>query len=853
MVGVRSLSISLSIALVVSVGCLIGSLTITNGNEATDDARSTGDRAVNDALEAGQENTLTIANMLLDSKLTEVATSIESFLSTSAKGADEIIKMVKAQDPDIVTNPTYIDTVMRRYTAAKMRSLSDSGVNQLGYFPLAFSPNSDPNRWGGDLAFTVADTSSGRLPANGSEVYMVVETRDFATGEFGSNKNTWWYGVSDESGSMSYLDSSCRLYSSFDDPEKITGPCEFPLVILRQPPWVELHSRALENIEQDSGPLDSPDVVHFSPLSTVSNYLVVYAYASWTHPDMVNRYSRQDNRVGFVKVGVTVERLSNLMANMSLINGSVLYAVEVNQWTGKTGNLVGTNQGKPWFTVVEDLGGIGVDTTYPINVTNFTDPVIKAHGIYVMESGGYVDTEPVLWNEYYSQIKLIKKAELTWALCLLIPRSEVMQTIDERTDRINAEISKSRQDSDDERDKNFTTMMIVTFVCAVLLIVIAAICTSFIIRPINKLRDDMAAVASMQLELVSEESESVLSEVRDMQQSFKKMVSNLVEYRNYIQPSILVSIGSSSSEETEIPTMGGGVSRSSQRSGGFSATISEHTGATSSLKSSNSNGVSKRLAINDETIKKRSISIVYLNLNNWHQFMRSNTDTVVVSAHADFIQLALKNISGYGGVAETFCGDRLMATFNSVKHCSSHRVSASSCGRAISVESKGHAAQVSYACASGESKVGNIGCVGMKKLTIFSAAIPWVVALERQSRLIGTHGVVDQYVASDASHKFAMRIIEIVIFKKRSSNPIKIYELMFENNHRDEEWMYQIESAQSSIFSAWNECWSCIMNSEWETARQFLTTYPGEKDDMYTKTMQIVQKRSFEVTTISNH
>ena len=852
--GVRSLSILLSIVLVVCVGVLVGSLTILNGNADTDSARETGDRAVSDALDAGEENTLTMANMLLDSKLTEASNNIEFFLSTSSEAADEIINIVKPQHPDIVTNPKYVDTTLRRYMSAKLRSLADSGVNQIAYFPLPFSPNSDPDNWGGDLAYTVADSGSGVLPKNGSDVYLVVETRNKDTLEIGNNPYTFWYGVSDEEGAMTYRHAPCNLFSDFNDINNITGPCNFPIIILRQPPWVELHERGIENMADETSPLDPPNVIHFSPLSTLANYLVVYAYVSWTHPQMINRYPRQENRVGFVKVGLTVERLSIMMAEMSLLNGSVLYAVEKNQWTGKTGLLIGTNKGKPWFTVVEDFAGIGVDTTYPINVTNYTDPIIRTHGEHVLATTGYVDTEPILWNGYYSQIRILRKEQLVWAICLLIPRSVVMKTIDERTARINSEINKSRTDSDEKRRENFRTLIIVTVISSAILIIIAAICTSYIIRPIDKLRDDMAAVALMQLELVSQESHSNLSEVRDMQRSFKQMVLNLVEYRNYIQPSILVSMDSSGSDdETELRTTegnntAGGLSRTSQRSGGLTTTDS-----LSKRDSANSGGYSKRLAINDDTIKKKSISLTYFNLIDWHQFMRSNADTIIVSTHSEFIQIALKNIGGYNGVAETFCGDRLTATFNSVKHCNSHRIAAPSCGRAVAVEMKDSPSKVSFACASGESKVGNIGCVGMKKLTVFSASIPWVVAMERQGTIIGTHGVVDQFIASDASLKFAMRVIDIVLFKKRSSTPIKIYQLMFEKSHRDEEWMYQLETAQTSMYSGWNECWSCIMNSEWDTAREFLSNYEGEKDDIYTKTLQIINKKSFQITTIANH
>eukprot|EP01061_Rhynchopus_euleeides_P001254 TRINITY_DN1089_c0_g1_i12.p1 TRINITY_DN1089_c0_g1~~TRINITY_DN1089_c0_g1_i12.p1 ORF type:complete len:1116 (+),score=364.35 TRINITY_DN1089_c0_g1_i12:313-3348(+) len=78
---------------------------------------------------------------------------------------------------------------------------------------------------------------------------------------------------------------------------------------------------------------------------------------------------------------------------------------------------------------------------------------------------------------------------------------------------------------------------------AVGLVVLSAVTSFIILRPIKALQQKMELVAGMQLDNMETESTSTFYELRRMQRDFRKMVHNLLEFRAYVPSSVLESNG----------------------------------------------------------------------------------------------------------------------------------------------------------------------------------------------------------------------------------------------------------------------------------------------------------------------
>eukprot|EP01061_Rhynchopus_euleeides_P043711 TRINITY_DN7636_c0_g1_i4.p1 TRINITY_DN7636_c0_g1~~TRINITY_DN7636_c0_g1_i4.p1 ORF type:complete len:360 (+),score=138.79 TRINITY_DN7636_c0_g1_i4:149-1081(+) len=292
----------------------------------------------------------------------------------------------------------------------------------------------------------------------------------------------------------------------------------------------------------------------------------------------------------------------------------------------------------------------------------------------------------------------------------------------------------------------------------------------------------MANVAIMNLEAVDlERDPSRLSEVSVMQQSFRLMVRNLMEYRNYMPQSVLVEVDTRDTDtDNGLPPQS-------------STTDLSVTPSAASLPSKSGSPPDIPVQWCDasqpgDVMKRRHMSLVYFNVCGWH-------DTIAVLRDAEVMDLQARVISalhislGTKDVCDIVSGDRLMGTFNAFAPLNSHKrhcLTAALLGKkrveglpAVS----GTQLCVSAAAASGEARVAHMGCQGLKKVTITSAVVPWVVALERYNRAKGLRITAGQSYRELMPY-FVMKAVDAVRFDKLSKKPIGVYEVIQEVCHQ---------------------------------------------------------------------
>eukprot|EP00755_Sulcionema_specki_P004983 Sspe_Gene.31497::Locus_15534_Transcript_1_1_Confidence_1.000_Length_2963::g.31497::m.31497 len=866
LVGIESLSMALSVTLVLSTGVIVGYMSISTGNKATDDTREVGDKGVADLFKSGEQNIEHVTAALLDEITNGVRSSFTSFLDIPYVGAKELITMMRSLHPDVSTNPDFLNETISPLVAAKIRGASFHGVNQIAVIALPFSPLAvstgratapfGNGSWGGYVGSLITPMTEPE-----DESFLVFKTLG-PDGKMAWNDTHITYGKMSERGDI-IDDGPCVVPPNYTKGARF-GKCEYLWEAIEQPgneAYKEGQNRLLRNAVTPDGILDPANTVDWSPIVGIGYSLGVYAMASWTHPAMPNLMGpRQDHRVGQVIVGATTAGLGTLMATQHLPPDSLLYAVEKDPFTHKVGNLVGTNIGGFLATRVEVHGGEIYNIAFAVNVTNHNNTVISSHGMHILSSGGYdhaANTSSSLepWVSpannvtYFTKVKIVAHNRLRWYLVLLVPRQAMMATIDAANKKVHDDIVAAADDVDTTKDKEFATMLVVVVVCGVALLVISVVFHRIVIKPLLILEEEMALVAVMKLEEVDlNRPISMLGEVARMQRSFLKMVANLAEYRHYMPQSVLVD----TEDETDSDSDGVAVRDGSTASGSESPAagpnfLTTPTNVHLGGSTSNSNDSKKKssggrtptssrmvnlkkmyLQASGDVLKKKQVSFALFNIRDWHRVILKMHDQEVSLVHADIMSTVLTIVTSHKGVPDTFQGDRILSSFNSVRPVGSHRASAVASALAVSQRvSNTNEVRISAAVASGEARVGNMGCNGMKKFAHLTTVVPWIHVLERINCTLGTTVLIDQFTKQDIESTYHLRTIDLVDYPKRSRNIIRIFECMGEKTLKNEEWMYAIEGSDNP-FTPWERCLDAVFAADWTRAATLLADLTDE-------------------------
>eukprot|EP01061_Rhynchopus_euleeides_P030647 TRINITY_DN50895_c0_g1_i1.p1 TRINITY_DN50895_c0_g1~~TRINITY_DN50895_c0_g1_i1.p1 ORF type:complete len:907 (+),score=357.23 TRINITY_DN50895_c0_g1_i1:373-2721(+) len=761
---------------------------------------------------------------------------------------------------------------MRQLLRSRLPVLEKQGTDQIGYFTFPFSPahrmppgGEDEASWGGSIAFVHANAQMGVWPEGETPPVLVLETR--RNGSFGHNSTYSEFSQADEWGEASHRDKECNRFVNWTGGE-VRGLCYMSTSYLNNPSYQEVHARGWLNSKTETGPLIAPDEVSYSPVVANFMWLSIWASLAVTHPDMVNEYPRQQKRVSFITANVQGEKLAEIFNNSDLPPGSVLYCVDHNVWTGKTGTVVAFNNGrlsdffKPEVTAEVPDPPLRVR---PLHITEHTmvqgdatPSVIADHGTWVFEKDGNytgvaAQTEKAFipWvardgTLYWTVTRPVRKGGLVLFINLLVPRSSVMDAIDNSTAKIREDFDAAKETANAQQHRSLMMLLLVTGVVVLVLLMMAVIFTRLITAPLDALAYEMAKVAVMDLEAVDRSrSVSRLAEVGNMQQSFLMMVQNLVEYRHYMPQSVLLNDtetedcretnSTSRSLSTIVINTSNCIDSKHNKKDEVMSFGSRRTPSTVSGSMSSSTRRALGLFTDVCSLKRKQVSVIAFNLKRWHRSIEGRTNAEILGRHADVVSILQDSVQGGKGVCDLFFGDRVIAVFNAYTVVSGHKQAAvCSAHRAWErIDSIKHLPALSFAVVSGDARVGHLGCSGMKRVTTLSPILPWVSALEHLNKT-RYRGLVDQSLARDVSAMFDLKCVEGVSFKKRSPHPIKVYELTRRPIavHAGAEWMYEVDALESaSKFKYWNKTFDHIFEGEWAAAADNLAHIPASETD----------------------
>eukprot|EP01060_Flectonema_neradi_P010211 TRINITY_DN1733_c0_g1_i10.p1 TRINITY_DN1733_c0_g1~~TRINITY_DN1733_c0_g1_i10.p1 ORF type:complete len:857 (+),score=200.57 TRINITY_DN1733_c0_g1_i10:92-2662(+) len=806
MLGIKSLTLVLAVSMIFATGLILGGISISTGNASTDEAREAGDRGISDCMESGGASVRGVTAQLLHSVLMNAVSSVTEVVAVPGQIADDLASFVGLHHPDVSASSNFIDTDLRtKMYGSFLSSFLDGKPHSFMAAMLDISPNSETLRqqqggvWGGTISYDPLG-----IGQDGKVIAVVGESRPSDASPF---NDTTFYQIGNADAVGRIIGGPCNFADMTN-----AGRCYLDASQVESSEVKKMKQRVLFNMYHDDPSyfLSEPGSIIYSPIHSVGYNVFFMVCKAFVHPEQVNIYPRQNKRTGLVMVTVDTNSITRLLKSTKLPESSILYGAEKNPWTGEVITLAGCNIGEPLRLVAQyDENGAelwnmlvpftllthtvdGTEEGALSPISRFSEHMIRmangsTRGEYY-ETVSNLPTGAILdWTDtntsvlYWVRIAPLRYADLQWYMIFLVPRSSVMSVIDESAEAIRVGINQDKKDTDDKRQKKHVIMYVVTAVCVVILLIVSLVFTNVIISPLTALSDDMAAVAVMETDAVDLKLPlSSLSEVRVMQKSFRTMVKNLIEYKNYMPQSVLLK-----DSDTEEDGSEKGLSNSAS------------TAAASKESKKTMSQVCHQQQVQEMGLKKKTITVLQLNSVGWHSIKDIDT---MQKKHSAYITALTTTVGLNKGVCDSFNGDRLMACFNAHRNNGDHRAAAIRSGLAAKTESP---LPLSFAVTSGEAKVGNMGIVGMKKFSILSPIVPFSSALERYSLHAGYSCLIDKTAAEHTKMAIESCAAVMVLFKKVSANAQLVYEAISQREVKEEEWMYQLES--KATFQSFNE------------------------------------------------
>ena len=363
---------------------------------------------------------------------------------------------------------------------------------------------------------------------------------------------------------------------------------------------------------------------------------------------------------------------------------------------------------------------------------------------------------------------------LNWYVVALVDREYLLGEVDALNTATQEDIRKSESKVDDDLEKARMILYIVVVVAALIPIGLTVYLVFRITKPLIQLMEDMSHVAVMDLSSVDASRPlSSLSEVCAMEQSFKQMMKNLVEYRQYLPQSVLVD---SATEETEAEE---------DTSTGI---VSKHSLSESAV-SGTSHSMRAAAAAFSVAVKSKHVSIALSNINSLH----ATEQNKVVSTLSSYLEVLLESAKAARGIVDDMSGDKVTVCFNTVTGCASHKVHAAE--YALAVRNRMNSGiSVNVAIGSGSAVCGTVGCTGLKKYGVIGSVATDVRSLERCGSKWGVGVLADGDVGKAIDSHFTIR--SFVKAKRANRKTTLLSEVVAAREAgQNEEWMYQLESA----------------------------------------------------------
>ena len=206
-------------------------------------------------------------------------------------------------------------------------------------------------------------------------------------------------------------------------------------------------------------------------------------------------------------------------------------------------------------------------------------------------------------------------------------------------------------------------------------------------------------------------------------------------------------------------------------------------------------------AVKSNYARKKRISVLALNSRS-HTAKCAPLDSDGVRAlHSRLIESFNSIVESSKGLAESMCGDRLLAAWNTVVYRSSHCTLACKAAATLSSLQKeeGEGGIVRHlGLSSGTALFGLFGGAGTRKYDIVGKVVPAAMLLALLNKEYDTQCLFPHPMLHEVSTSFYMRIVDYVNHPKLTDGCFVYALAETKGDVATEEWMYELETAENT-------------------------------------------------------
>eukprot|EP01062_Namystynia_karyoxenos_P034074 TRINITY_DN24_c0_g1_i3.p1 TRINITY_DN24_c0_g1~~TRINITY_DN24_c0_g1_i3.p1 ORF type:complete len:1834 (+),score=563.10 TRINITY_DN24_c0_g1_i3:118-5619(+) len=461
-----------------------------------------------------------------------------------------------------------------------------------------------------------------------------------------------------------------------------------------------------------------------------------------------------------------------------------------------------------------------------------------------------------------------RRAGLHWVVAAMIPRADVMRSVDANDEKLRVDLSIQKENTDRKLYQKSIEAMLIAVAIGLFSVIVFFIFNDLITRPFTVLAGAMLDVAVLKTDSFEGTTESFVTEINAMNRAMSLVCANLRMYSSFLPQTLLQTIGDAEgagNDDSRTLAVSESTPRFDRK--GSETTIRMHraelslalsqapTDVSASVCLSTSDagtsprsstwrrnkesvlddpvqGYVRKLCVTENALQmalvRKVISAIAVNVNDWHH-VSTHAAAQPGKLHRWVVEQLLDKVQKAKGTAEPFQGDRLWVSWNAIKYCSMHRQAATTTAlhirQAFAVPEPQSRVYLtaSISLVAGDVHCGIAGTDNMRKYTFFGPIIPWSYALERYGRSLCRDLVLgDEEIYHQCKTHHCWRIASYVRLPKRhKGRPTFVYQCLSERREAvdEAEWMYQLAQAeQGDPWREHNKCWEALADGEPETA-----------------------------------
>ena len=321
------------------------------------------------------------------------------------------------------------------------------------------------------------------------------------------------------------------------------------------------------------------------------------------------------------------------------------------------------------------------------------------------------------------------------------------------------------------------------------------------------------------------EANSIVSEIRSMQASFALLVSNMLEYKQYLPRTLLEAAEAPDDDVEESVQVCGNWSltfpspplprKDSRHQASRTSTVSVTVSQASSHELATS---PKQRAVFDTALVHRNISVLCLNWRGTHARLNEACGEGAVasftSAFSAYLELAMTSAKQSRGVIDNFSGDRICVIFNAVTSAVWHT------RRAIDCATLMKEAQAAAGASTGHGMCGNAGCHGLKKYCAFGRVVSAAHALVRLAGSLNEDIVTEGAAIEAITHFFTLKWLQRVQLRHDDKTSLACSVRSAISCKKQAEWMYELEAADANPYADYNVAVDEMLDGNFTAAMQ---------------------------------